>query len=85
MTVRGGDTNGNSIDFPAYTHCPRIQVKPILIVASIFLPTQTGDYEFFSAYQTEDEKWNSDIELGFGLTEQDKKKTIVVDEPVIKS
>jgi PKD repeat protein len=40
--------------------------------------TEAGDYHFFCAYQTPDGEWNTCIDLGPGLTDEDRVKDIKV-------
>jgi len=42
--------------------------------------TQSGNYHFFCAYQTQDGQWNTCVDLGPGLTDDDRKEDIIVFE-----
>lgn len=39
---------------------------------------KSGKYHFFCAYQTSDGNWNTSIDLGPGLSDEDRIKDIIV-------
>jgi len=43
--------------------------------------TEAGNYHFFCAYQTPDGKWNTSVDLGPGLTDENRIKDIIVEFP----
>jgi hypothetical protein len=78
LTVGGRDPNGLVVDFDWGRD---ITIKPNgehEYKGNLNVPYVRGVYHFFCAYRTGDGKWNTSIELGPGLTDNDRVKDIEI-------
>ncbi len=79
LTIGARDPDNQIADF---THRQNIILKPSESYdyqGSLFLD-KIGDYHFFCTYQTADGDWNTSIDLGLGLTDEDRVEDIIVEE-----
>lgn len=80
LTVGGRDSNGVVVDF---TWKENIVLEPGHIevyIGKIILPEKEGSFHFFCTYQTQYGYWNPCIDLGDGLSDEDRTKEIYVFE-----
>ena len=77
LTVGGRDPDGQVADF---THRQNITIGPFEYYnyKGTLTLKKLGDYHFFCTYQTSDGNWNTNVDLGYGLTDEDRTKDIVV-------
>lgn len=83
VTVGGRGPDGEVVDFhwqEDVTLGPNARYN---YVGDLILPGKPGTYHFFCTYQTEDGYWNPSVDLGPGLTDDDRVKDIQVAETVI--
>ena len=79
LTVGGRNPDDQVADF---THRQNILLKPFesYNYQSTLTLNKVGDYHFFCAYQIPDGNWNTCINLGSGLVDEDRVEDIVVKE-----
>lgn len=77
LTVGGRDPDGQVADFPFRRDITLSPNKSYNYKGALTL-AKAGNYHFFCAYQTIDGKWNPSVNLGPGLTEEDRTKDITV-------
>lgn len=77
LTVGGRDSDNQVVDF---SHRQNIILKPFesYNYQGTLALNKVGDYHFFCAYQTPDGNWNTCVDLGSGLTDEDRTKEVVV-------
>ena len=77
LTVGGRDPDNQVADF---THRQNIIIGPFesYNYKGTLTLKKLGYYHFFCTYQTSDGNWNTSIDLGYGLTDEDRTKDIVV-------
>ena len=82
LTVGGRFNDGKlpNGEYPDFTHLGPITLKPqqSYHYEGTLQLTHAGDYHFFCAYQTPDGKWDTSIDLGEGLTDEDRTEDIEV-------
>jgi PKD repeat protein len=81
LTVGGRGPEGEA-DIQDFTHRTDITLNPneSYDYQGELTITKPGKYHFFCAYQTPDGQWNTNIDLGPGLTEEDRIEDITVIE-----
>ena len=79
LTVGGRDPDNQVADF---THRQNITLKPSASYdyKGTLTLNKVGNYHFFCTYQRPDGEWNTCIDLGSGLTDEDRIKNIIVEE-----
>jgi len=79
LSVGGRDPDNHVSDF---THKQNISLEPSesYNYQGTLTLNKVGDYHFFCTYQTPDGNWNTCIDLGSGLTDEDRIEDIVVKE-----
>lgn len=77
LTVGGRDPDAQVADF---THTQDITLEPSesYEYKGTLTLAKAGKYHFFCAYQTPDDEWNTSIDLGAGLTDEDRIEDIIV-------
>jgi len=83
LAVGGRDPDGKVVDFDWQED---ITLKPNAshdYIGNLILPKVPGTYHFFCTYQTEEGDWDTCIDLGQGLTDDDRAKRITVVETLI--
>jgi hypothetical protein len=82
LTVGGRFNNGTLPDgqYPDFTFRSVVlnPGDPYLYTGDLRIP-YAGNYHFFCAYQTSDGEWHTSIDLGEGLTDEDRTEDIEVD------
>jgi hypothetical protein len=81
LTVGGRDPDNHVSDF---THRQNITLEPFKSYdyQGTLTLNKVGDYHFFCTYQTPDGDWNTNVDLGFKLTNDDRIEDIYVSEVV---
>jgi hypothetical protein len=79
LTVGGRDPDNQVADF---THRQNITLEPSAPYnyQGTLTLNKVGDYHFFCTYQTPDGNWNTNVDLGSGLADEDRIEDIVVKE-----
>ena len=79
LTIGGRDPDNHVSDF---THRQNITLEPSKSYnyQGALTLNKVGNYHFFCAYQTPNDEWNTNIDLGSGLTDEDRTRDIVVKE-----
>jgi len=79
LTVGGRDPDNQVADF---THRQNISLEPSKSYnyQGTLTLNKVGDYHFFCTYQTPDGDWNTSIDLGSGLVDEDRTEDISVEE-----
>ena len=79
LTVGGRDPDNQVTDF---THRQNIALEPFesYNYQGTLTLKKLGDYHFFCTYQTLDGNWNTSIDLGSGLVDEDRTEDIIVEE-----
>ncbi|MBU4349051.1 peptidoglycan DD-metalloendopeptidase family protein [bacterium] len=77
LTVGGRDSDNQVADF---SHRQNIILKPFesYNYQGTLTLNKVGNYNFFCVYQTPDGNWNTCVDLGSGLTDEDRTKEVVV-------
>ena len=84
LTVGGRDPDGKVVDFDWKENIRLNPNDTFSYVGDLTLPNRTGNYHLFCAYQTEEGNWNPSVDLGPGLTDEDRIKRInVTDQPAL--
>lgn len=78
VTVGGRDPNGLVVDFDWERNVTIEPSKEHKYSGKLNVPYVSGTYHFFCAYRTQDQKWNTSIDLGSGLSDSDRTKDITV-------
>ena len=79
LTVGGRDPDGLVVDFEWEKDITLDSNEEHTYVGGIILPYRVGNYHFFCTYQRPDGTWNTNVDLGEGLTDSDRIEDIVVD------
>jgi len=77
LTAGGRDPDGQVADFTFRRDITLSPNKSYDYKGSLTL-AKAGNYHFFCAYQTPDGKWNTSVDLGAGLTDEDRIEDILV-------
>jgi hypothetical protein len=82
LTVGGRDPDDQVADF---THRQNISIEPSQSYnyQGTLTLNKGGDYHFFCAYQKPDGNWNTSIDLGPDLTDEDRVEDIYVKEKIV--
>lgn len=77
LTVGGRDPDDQVADF---THRQKITIGPFesYNYKGTLALKKVGNFHFFCTYQTSDGNWNTNVDLGYGLTDGDRTKDIIV-------
>ena len=77
LTVGGRDPDDQVADF---THKRNITIGPFesYNYKGTLALKKVGNFHFFCTYQTSDNNWNTNVDLGYGLTAGDRIKDIIV-------
>jgi len=77
LTIGGRDPDNHVADF---THRQNITLEPSKSYdyQGTLTLNKVGDYHFFCTYQTPDGDWNTNVDLGSGLVDEDRAKEVVV-------
>ena len=96
LTVGGRDPDGKVVDFDPEESITLNSNASINYIGDLRLPEKPGTYHFFCAYYIEnptpeekklldENNWNTTIELGEGLTDEDRPKDINVNDcPILQ-
>jgi len=79
LTVGGRDPNNHVSDFTIRQNITLEPSEPYNYQGTLAL-NKVGDYHFFCTYQTPDGNWNTNVDLGSGLTSEDRTEDISVKE-----
>jgi len=79
LTVGGRDPDNHVSDFTHRQNITLEPFKPYNYQGALAL-NKVGDYHFFCTYQTPDGNWNTSIDLGSGLADEDRIEDINVKE-----
>jgi hypothetical protein len=79
LTVGGRDPDKYVADF-SHQQNVIIEASDSFAYQGTLKLNKTGDYHFFCTYQTPDGEWNTSIDLGDGLTDEDRVEDIEVKE-----
>jgi len=84
LTVGGRDPDNQVADF---SHRQNIILKPIesYDYKGTLTLNKVGNYHFFCTYQTPDGNWNTSIDLGSGLANEDRTEDISVEKNEVES
>ena len=79
LTLGGRDPDNQVADF---THRQNITLEPFesYDYKGTLTINKVGDYHFFCTYQTPDGNWNTCVDLGSGLVDEDRTEDISVEE-----
>ena len=79
LTVGGRDNDNQVADF---SHRQNIILKPIesYDYKGTLTLNKVGNYHFFCTYQTPDDEWNTNVDVGSKLTDEDREEDIYVKE-----
>lgn len=77
LTVGGHDPDGQVADF-TFRRDITLNPNQSYNYEGTLTLTKAGNYHFFCAYQTPDGKWNTSVDLGAGLTDEDRIEDILV-------
>ena len=82
LTIGGRDNDNQVADF---SHRQNIILKPIesYDYKGTLTLNKVGNYHFFCTYQTPDDEWNTNVEVGSKLTDADRTEDISVEEKEI--
>jgi len=82
LTVGGRDNDNQVADF---SHRQNIILKPIesYDYKGTLILNKVGNYHFFCTYQTPDDEWNTNVDLGSGLVDEDRTEDITVGQEVV--
>ena len=77
LTVGGRDPDNQVADF---SHRENIILKPLesYDYKETIVLNKVGNYHFFCTYQTPDDEWNTNVDLGSGLVDEDRTEDIIV-------
>ncbi|MBU4510286.1 hypothetical protein KJ830_04470, partial [bacterium] len=84
LTVGGRDPDNHVSDFTIRQNITLEPSKPYNYQGTLTL-NKVGDYHFFCTYQTPDGNWNTTVDLGAGLVDEDRTEDISVEEKEIPS
>jgi len=81
LTVGGRDPDNQVADF---NHRQNVILKPVesYDYKGTIVLNKVGDYHFFCTYQTPDGEWNTNVDLGSGLVEEDRTEDISVTKTI---
>ena len=79
LTVGGRDPDNYVSDFNHRQNIILEPSEPYNYQGTLTL-NKVGDYHFFCTYQTPDGNWNTNVDLGSGLADEDRTKEVVVIE-----
>jgi len=77
LTVGGRDPNNHVSDFTIRQNITLEPSEPYNYQGTLTL-NKVGDYHFFCTYQTPDGNWNTNVDLGVELVDEDRTEEIVV-------
>ena len=82
LTVGGRDPDNQVADF---SHRQNITLEPFesYNYKGTLTLNKVGDYHFFCAYQTPDGEWNTNVDVGSKLTDEDREEDIYVEEKIV--
>ena len=77
LTVGGRDTDNQVADF---SHRQNVILKPLesYDYKGTLTLNKVGNYHFFCTYQTPDDEWNTNVDLGPELTNEDRTEDFIV-------
>jgi len=77
LTIGGRDPDNHVSDFTIRQNITLEPSEPYNYQGTLTL-NKVGDYHFFCTYQTPDGNWNTNVDLGSGLADEDRTEEIVV-------
>jgi len=83
LTVGGRDPDGEVVDFDWEQNVTLNPDESHNYIGDLTLPNKDGTYYFFCTYQAADGNWNTSIELGPSLTDDDRAKRLAVFDATI--